>query len=94
MTDYKPTPIDTSGLRLEPHHERLIEQLTENVHEIWAAKRMSDGWTYGPQRNDGAKQHPCLVPYAELPDSEKAYDREIVEQTIKATLTLGYSIGK
>jgi len=94
MAPYRPKPIDTTGTVLNATHERLIEQLTENVHEIWAAKRMADGWTVGAKRNDDKKQHPCLVPYDDLPESEKAYDREIVDQTIKAMLALGYKISR
>ncbi len=44
------------------------------------------------RRNDEAKKHPCLVPYAELPESEKEYDRRMAEETIKAIVTLGYRI--
>lgn len=36
---------------------------------------MTEGWTYGPERNDTLKQHLCLMPYEELPESEKQYDR-------------------
>ena len=70
----------------------LVEKLAENTHEVWALKRLADGWQFGPQRDDRAKTHPCLVPYADLPDSERAYDRTIVEEVIKAALSLGYLI--
>ena len=94
MTGYDPSPIDTEKVHLTPDQRRLIEQLTENAHEIWAAKRLADGWRWGAARDDANKLHPCLVPFSELPDSEKAYDREIVEQTIKAALAIGYSVTK
>lgn len=89
---YRPRPIDTSAVKLDAHTEALIENLARNVHEVWAAKRFADGWTCGPQRDDARKEHPCLIPYEQLPDSEKTYDREIVTHTIKALLALGYRI--
>jgi RyR domain len=92
MTTYQPTPIDTGSVTLPKSLEGLIERLAENSHDVWAAKRRFDGWTYGPARNDEAKKHPCLVPYAELPESEKEYDRRMAEETIKAIITLGYRI--
>ncbi len=89
---YVPRPIDTTSTPLDPPTEALIEQLARNVHEVWAAKRIADGWRFGPKRDDAHKEHPCLIEYDRLPDSEKAYDREIVTHTIKALLALGYRI--
>lgn len=89
---YTPSPIETSAVALSDDQRALVEKLAENAHDVWAKKRMDDGWTHGPARDDDAKHHPCLVPYDALPDSEKAYDREMVEQTIKAVLALGYQI--
>ena len=54
----------------------ILEAMAKNVHEVWAESRISQGWTYGPERNDVLKHHPCLVPYEELPEVEKAYDRD------------------
>ena len=92
MSTYAPHPIDTSDVVLTPGQLKLIELLSANVHEVWAEKRLEDGWRYGPSRDDAAKAHPCLVPYEALPDSEKAYDRVLVEQVIKAAVALGYRI--
>ncbi len=61
---YQPRPIDTAQVRLTPELEQLVERLSENVHDHWAARRMSEGWVHGPQRNDASKTHPDLVPYA------------------------------
>ena len=87
-----PRPIDTSAIHLDPRTEALIEKRARNVHEIWAAKRIADGWRFGPKRDDAHKEHPCLIEYHRLPDSEKAYDRETVTQTIKALIALGWRI--
>jgi hypothetical protein len=89
---YKPTPIPTSQIELSPDLVELTERLAENAHDLWATQRLADGWTHGPRRDDILKQHPCLVPYTELPDSEKRYDREAAIGTLKAILALGYRI--
>jgi hypothetical protein len=92
LRSYQPKPIDTSGVQLSPEILDLTEKLADNAHDIWAAQRFADGWTYGPQRDDAQKKHPCLVPYAELPDSEKQYDRNAAMETLKAIIALGYRI--
>ncbi len=72
----------------------LIEQMAKNVHEVWAETRISQGWTYGEQRDDEKKTHPCLVPYEELPEEEKEYDRNTAISTLKFIMKLGYKITK
>ncbi|CAH0520026.1 unnamed protein product [Peronospora belbahrii] len=59
---YRPLPIDTTTVELPPRLLRLVDLLAENAHEVWAKGRMDEGWTYGPQRDDNSKKHPCLVP--------------------------------
>jgi hypothetical protein len=92
--EYKPKPISTVGVSLTSDIVELTELLARNAHEIWAQQRLADGWTYGPRRDDAAKKHPCLVPYGDLPESEKEYDRNAALETLKAILTLGYRIEK
>ncbi len=89
---YRPRTIDTSPVALTPELEQLVERLSENVHDHWAARRMSEGWVHGPQRDDASKTHPDLVPYGSLPESEKQYDRTTVTETVKAILSLGFEI--
>jgi len=89
---YQPKPIDTSGVTLPEELRNLKERLAENAHDIWARQRMSEGWTYGPARDDAAKKHPDLVPYSELPESEKEYDRKAAMETLKAIAALGYEM--
>ena len=91
---YQPKPIETFGVELPENITPLIERLAENAHDIWAAQRLADGWTYGPQRDDQQKKHPCLVPYDQLPDSERQYDRNAAIETLKAIVALGYRIEK
>jgi len=89
---YQPKPLDTSAVALPEELVALTEYLAENAHDLWAAQRMADGWQYGPQRDDARKLHPCLVPYSDLPDAEKQYDRSAAMETLKAILVLGYRI--
>ena len=91
---YNPKPIDTSAIKLPKDLLDLGEQIAKNVHDVWAAGRIKDGWTYGPVRNDANKQHPCLVPYEELPEEEKAYDRNTAQETLRLIMKLGFNISK
>lgn len=92
--NYMPQPIDTSDVVLPDELNALAEKIAENVHEVWSAGRMADGWTYGNQRDDVNKKHPCLVPYSELTDAEKDYDRRTSQETVKLILKLGFKISK
>lgn len=93
-SNYIPQPIDTSDVKLPKELETLVEQMAKNVHEVWAQTRIAQGWTYGAERNDALKHHPCLVPYEELPESEKEYDRNTSVETLKLILKLGFEIEK
>ena len=90
--NYVPQPMDTSDVKLPKELEQLAEQIAKNVHEVWAETRISQGWTYGEQRNDELKTHPCLVPYEELPEEEKEYDRNTSIGTLKLIMKLGFKI--
>lgn len=57
-------------------------------------ERQSEGWTYGPKRDDEKLETPDMVPYAQLPESEKQYDRIMAEDTLKLLIALGYKITK
>lgn len=95
MKAYDPNPIETSDIELSEELLKLTEKLAENVHDVWAVGRINEeGWTYGEKRDDSKKQSPCLVPYSDLPDSEKEYDRNTALTTIKAILALNYKIVK
>lgn len=91
---YVPQPIDTSDIQLPEDLEALVEEMAKNVHEVWAATRIKQGWTYGQERDDKLKRHPCLIPYEELPEEEKVYDRETCVGTLKLILKLGFRITK
>lgn len=91
---YKPTPIDTTDVILPEELLALTEQIAENVHDVWAVSRIKEGWTYGTMRDSSAKTTPCLVPYDELPEDEKAYDRNTALETLRLITKLGYQIVK
>jgi RyR domain len=91
---YEPKPIDTARVELSDDIFELTERLAENAHDVWAKRRMSEGWRYGPRRDEVEKTHPSLVPYEELPESEKEYDRSTAMETLKVLLALGYRIDK
>jgi hypothetical protein len=92
--EYRPQPIDTSQVQLPREMEELTEKLARNAHEVWAQQRMADGWRWGESRDDARKLHPSLVPYEELPESEKKYDRATAMETVKAILRMGFRISR
>jgi ryanodine receptor 2 len=91
---FTPHPISTAGVELSSEVRELTELLARNAHEIWAQQRLAESWKYGPQRNDSAREHPCLVPYDDLPESEKEIDRRMAMETLRVILALGYRIEK
>ena len=92
--NYTPQPIDTNDIELPVELNSLIEQMAKNVHEVWAQNRIEQGWTWGKERNDELKHHPCLVAYEELPDEERLYDRDTAIETLKLIMKLGFRITK
>ena len=91
---YTPKPENLDNIQLSEELNGLVEAMAKNVHEVWAQSRMEQGWTYGEERSDTLKQHPCLVTYEELPEVEKAYDRDTALGTLKLISKLGFKISK
>lgn len=91
---YTPSPLDVSNIGLPQELLPLIEEMAKNVHEVWAQNRMNEGWVYGPVRDDNKKEHPCLVPYEDLPESEKDFDRSTSQETLKFIIKSGFKIIK
>ena len=92
MNAYPPAPIDTSDVELPEELLRLIEQLAANAHENWAKHRIAEGWRWGPARSDPDRTHPDLIPYRELPEPAKHYDRLAVSEMLRAIIALGYRL--
>jgi len=91
---YEPSPIDTSSVAVPDDLVELTECLAENTHHLWAFRRRAEGWSYGPVLDEDRKLHPRLVPYEQLPESEKEYDRTTAMEALKVVLALGYEIRK
>ena len=91
---YNPKPIDTSNVLLSDELLKLTEEIAENVHDVWAQGRISEGWSYGNERDLVNMKDPRLVPYDDLPDSEKEYDRNTALETIKFIVMKGCEIRK
>jgi hypothetical protein len=92
--DFKPAAGDTSVVELSEDLLELAELLAKNSHRHWSKRRLSEGWRFGPAPNYATKEHPDLVPYEDLPDSERAYDRSAAIETLRAIIALGYRIEK
>lgn len=91
---YIPKPINVDDISLPTELIELREAIAENTHEVWAAGRLKDGWTYGPERDDKLKKHPDLIPYDELTEGEKQFDRDTAENAIKLVIKLGFDLVK
>jgi ryanodine receptor 2 len=90
--NYLPNPIDANDVDLPAELDQLVEQIAKNVHEVWAKNRLDQGWVYGEERSDALKQHPCLIPYEDLSEVEKAYDRDTAMSTLRLICKLGFRI--
>ena len=89
---YTPKPINTDDVVLDDEILELSEALARNTHEVWSQNRINDGWTYGERRDDERRLHPCLIPYDELTEEEKEYDRHTSLEALKLITKLGYKI--
>ena len=90
---YIPNPIDTTGVEVSEEIRALAELLAKNTHDVYVQGRLSEGWRLGP-RDDVAKTNPTLIPYEELSEAEKEYDRRTSMETLKVILSLGYRLTK
>jgi hypothetical protein len=77
---------------VEPYIEAHIERLAEAEHDGWMAQRTKDGWRYGSPRDDARKLHPSMVPYRDLPETEKEKDRAAVRNYPKQAAAAGLVI--
>lgn len=91
---YKPQVIDVRDIKLNDELLEISEKLAKNIHEVWAENRIKEGWKYGTKRDDEKKEHPCIVPYEDLPEEEKQYDRNTLQESLKVLIKLGYKIEK
>ena len=61
----------------------------EQSHESWLAEKRATGWKYGPVKDPTKKEHPCFVPYAELPDAQQAKDHLFTATVREVARALG-----
>uniref|UniRef100_A0A5F8HC19 Ryanodine receptor 3 n=1 Tax=Monodelphis domestica TaxID=13616 RepID=A0A5F8HC19_MONDO len=92
QASFIPCPIDTSQIVLPPHLEKIRDRLAENIHELWGMNKIELGWTFGKIRDDNKRQHPCLVEFSKLPETEKNYNLQMSTETLKTLLALGCHI--
>jgi hypothetical protein len=92
QNDYVPKPIPVETVEIDLSLDELVEALARNAHDLWASQRIAERWTWGPERSDQRREHPGLVEFEALSDTEKEYDRILVRGTLRAILALGYRI--
>jgi hypothetical protein len=59
----------------------------EQLHESWLDSKRADGWKYGPVKDETLKEHPCFIPYAELPAKQRLKD-EMFGMIVRAVLNI------
>lgn len=78
----QPAWDDAPGWQRASAENGVVGVLTGNTpeqsHESWLAEKASTGWKYGPVKDPEKKEHPCFVPYSELPPEQKAKDHIFV----------------
>lgn len=89
---YVPAPVTLDDVTLPDALLQLTETIARNTHEVWSAKRLAEGWRYGKRRNDVSKRHPNLIPYEQLSEADREYDRATALNAIRLLVKLGYSI--
>uniref|UniRef100_A0AAQ6A9H2 Ryanodine receptor 3 n=1 Tax=Amphiprion ocellaris TaxID=80972 RepID=A0AAQ6A9H2_AMPOC len=94
QASFIPTPVDTSQIVLPPHLDNIRDKLAENIHELWGMNKIELGWTYGKVRDDNKRQHPCLVDFAKLPETERNYNLQMSSETLKTLLSLGCHVAQ
>uniref|UniRef100_A0A3Q2W284 Ryanodine receptor 3 n=1 Tax=Haplochromis burtoni TaxID=8153 RepID=A0A3Q2W284_HAPBU len=92
QASFIPTPVETSQIVMPPHLEKVRDKLAENIHELWGMNKIELGWSYGKIRDDNKRQHPCLVDFSKLPETEKNYNLQMSTETLKTLLALGCRI--
>ncbi len=94
MQEYIPRPVDTSDVEVSDEILEIAELMARNTHEIWSKGRMDEGWVYGEKQDREQKTHPSLVPYDELSEEEKDFDRRTSLGALKFLLKMGFKIIK
>ena len=83
---------DAGQVLSRPDLEKMIDPLAAQVHDAWMRQRQAEGWSWGAVHNAALKQHPCLVAYEQLPESEKEVDRRTARTAIQGLMGLGFEV--
>lgn len=62
----------------------------EQSHESWLKEKQATGWTYGPTKDVVKKEHPCMVPYAELSPEQRKKDFLFVNTVKNMAVVMGW----
>uniref|UniRef100_A0AC34G6F1 B30.2/SPRY domain-containing protein n=1 Tax=Panagrolaimus sp. ES5 TaxID=591445 RepID=A0AC34G6F1_9BILA len=87
---FVPQPIDNSGISLPSFAHEIHQKFAENLHELWAMRKIDAGWTWGENRNEQNRKHPCLTSFDRLPSDEQQYNLNLATDTMKTVEALGY----
>ncbi len=90
--DYQPKPERFEHIEMPEEVRNVLEAAARNIHEVWAENKLKEGWRYGEVLDYEKKTHPSLVPYEQLSERQKLYDRETAMYTIKYLLNAGFQI--
>lgn len=60
-----------AGVRFHMEHPGAPASLS---HDEWMKHKLADGWKYGPEKDPEKKEHPCMVPFEELPPEQQFKD--------------------
>lgn len=84
--------VEPGKAKLYAFPPQQLEELAEMEHGRWVVERLSDGWVYGPRRDNEKKTRPQLVPWSSLPEEEKKKDRDTVASYPLLLQKIGYEI--
>ncbi|KAK6101668.1 RIH domain family protein [Brugia pahangi] len=87
---FVPKLVDISAVVLPHFAMEIHEKMAENLHELWAMRKIELGWSYGEVRDEKTRRHPCLTSFQQLPPNEKAYNINLAIDTMKTIEALRY----
>ncbi len=86
-------PAGAPPIKIDPADPR-VELLAEREHVRWVTRKLKTGWRYGDPRDDTKKLHPCIRPWAELPENERAKDRLLVLHLPEIVAAAGMTLAR
>ena len=76
QTDWEGAPgwQQMSAIRGVEFHLANPDATPSASHESWLSEKARDGWKYGPVKDPEKKEHPCFMPYDQLPVEQRVKD--------------------